>query len=88
MYYFSLKIIVLHTGRPCKDVYDEANPDWAPTIFHKDVGSTEPSRKDVNRHERRMKREALKDVLSSFDQNLSMQVTSIYTFFSLLNILF
>ena len=87
MYYFSLKIIVLHTGRPCKDVYDKANPDWAHTIFHKDVGSTEPSRKDVNRM-RRMKREALKDVLSSFDQVLSMQVTSIYTFFSLLNILF
>ena len=78
MYYFSLKIIVLHTGRPCKDVYDKANPDWAHTIFHKDVGSTEPSRKDVNRHERRMKREALKDVLSSFDQDLSMQLTSIH----------
>ena len=88
MCYFSLKFFVLHTGRPCKDVYDKANPDWAPTILHKDVDSTEPSRKDVKRHERRMKREALKDVLSSFDQDLSMQVTSIYTFFSLLNILF
>ena len=47
-------------GKPCKDIFDESNPDWALTVFP--FATTSP--KDVNRFARIVKRDELKKNVS------------------------